>query len=173
MGTCSCFNSPQFVQRKVEEQKIMSSIEKPSSKNGKLILKDSERAEEVDSWDKKEEVVEIEEEEIKIEEVNMDFITMNSLNKIKKGSLSAEKFLNGGVGVSNSTDVVEFSSLRESNHQLFTAENKVKLGKVRIENGCIYEGEWLKGLRSGLGVLTWPNGAFYNVKPFHIGRMAE
>jgi MORN repeat len=60
-------------------------------------------------------------------------------------------------------DVVDFSSFREGQHEIFTSEVPTSFGKIRLENNAIYEGEWLRGQRNGYGVLTWPNGVRYEV----------
>lgn len=60
-------------------------------------------------------------------------------------------------------DVVDFSSFREGQHEIFTSEVPTSFGKIRLDNNAIYEGEWLRGQRNGYGVLTWPNGVRYEV----------
>lgn len=62
-------------------------------------------------------------------------------------------------------DVVDFSSFREGQHEIFTSEVPTSFGKIRLDNNAIYEGEWLRGQRNGYGVLTWPNGVRYEVDP--------
>lgn len=36
-----------------------------------------------------------------------------------------------------------------------------RLGKIEIEDGKIYEGEWMQGKREGFGILYYPNGSKY------------
>ena len=146
MGTC--FGSSVLCPKQAVPNVRVSGVDSPE-----------EVIEEVEAEDPDADSNRMSEEEVKIEEVNFEFRTMHSLNKGKKQSHSFEKLKRG----STSLDVVEFSSLREQNHEMFTSDAKVRLGKVRIENGCIYEGEWVRGAMSGFGVLTWPNGAKYEV----------
>ena len=63
---------------------------------------------------------------------------------------------------SSTNDVIEFSSIRDhKDHEIFTSSFKIKPGKIRMDNGSIYDGEWLHGLPNGQGVMNWQNGSIY------------
>ena len=113
---------------------------------------------------------------VEIEEINLDYKTMRSLNSKQndKNTNSVDKAIKKSQYCS--TDIPDFSSLQNSQqgHEIFTSSTRIKVGKIRLENGTIYEGEWLKGVRSGKGTLTWPNGAKYEViSHFNLGFMGE
>ena len=158
MGTC--FGSSVFCPKQNPSTGRASDVESREEVNEEVEVQEAEKEKDSNR---------IIEEEVNIEEVNFEFRTMNSLNKAKKQGHSFEKLKRG----STSLDVLEFSSLREQNHEMFASDSKVRLGKVRIENGCIYEGEWVRGAMSGFGVLVWPNGAKYEVAAAHAGLLGE
>lgn len=40
-------------------------------------------------------------------------------------------------------------------------EEAVYLDKIELENGIVYEGEWLNGMRHGQGTQIWVDGSRY------------
>lgn len=40
-------------------------------------------------------------------------------------------------------------------------EDPIHLDKIELENGIIYEGEWLNGMRHGQGTQIWVDGSRY------------
>ena len=65
---------------------------------------------------------------------------------------------------STTTDFLAFSSIRDvQDHEIFTSQTPIKQARIRLDNGSVYEGEWLKGNMHGFGKLIWPNGSVYEV----------
>ena len=101
--------------------------------------------------------------EVEIEEIHIDHKIPGGMHHKKHRHLSSssDKLKTGNLSTG---DVVDFSSLKEcQNHDIFVSDIKCNPGKVRLENGSIYDGEWLKGVRTGKGTLIWPNGSIYEV----------
>lgn len=88
--------------------------------------------------------------------------SIDGQNKWLMPKMSSLK-LNRANSITN--DLIDFSSLRDhqQDHLIFTSTKPIKQPKIRLENGSIYEGEWMKGQKHGVGKLIWPNGSIYDV----------
>ena len=116
----------------------------------------------MNSIEMSEDALSLSEKDYVVEEINLDHHTMRSIhNSIDKEDNKESQLLASKLQASTN-DVIEYSSIRDhKSHEIFTSDTRVKLGKIRMDNGSIYEGEWLHGLPNGSGVMNWQNGSIY------------
>lgn len=97
-----------------------------------------------------------------IEEIHLDYHTMKSLDRVSVKGDTQKETTGQRNQFSSTNDIIEFSSIRDAkDHEIFTSSHRIKLGKIRMDNGAIFEGEWFHGYRDGEGTMTWPNGCVY------------
>lgn len=117
-----------------------------------------------------------EEQDVEIVEMQLDNTNRSMDEKKRKlASMRPSKFDKDRNRIPSSTnDYVDFSSIRDmQDHEIFTSDRPTKQAKIRLDNGALYEGEWLKGQRHGFGKLTWPNGSVYEVLSYNAGRVVR
>lgn len=105
------------------------------------------------------------ENDVEIVEMQLDN-TNRSMEDQKKWLIPKPSKFEKGKGNSSTNDLIDFSSIRDhqQDHLIFTSDKPTHQPKMRLENGSVYEGEWMKGQKHGLGKLIWPNGSVYEVK---------
>jgi len=52
-------------------------------------------------------------------------------------------------------------SPREDEPSFRTCKERTKFPPITLDKGAIYEGEWLLGMRDGIGKQVWPDGSMY------------